>query len=309
MGSASELTIGSISQCTRDYAAALIDPWNMERPPCIPDFIVLPSYKVGFRARGTFAIGTNGVGFVTINPYAVANTGGGGATSVAGTYTDTTYTGTTYALFGATGVNQYINDSSFITGNVGPNGIQYRVVGCGLKCRYTGIEFNRGGRVIAYRNPTNQDAPGGATGSDFLNNRETQISPSDRKYHYVCFRPAIPTDVTYSGVINSGAAPMLLYIDGGAPGTSYEFDAIWWYECIGSLLPARSRSHSDPIGLAAVEATLPLMQPKGTPEAEHANFLESMVSYAKTAFSFLSPALTAIGGAENLLPIASALFL
>jgi hypothetical protein len=254
-------------------------------------------------------IGTAGVGFVAVNPYAVAN-GVPGNLLYGGIRTDSTYAGNTYnGVIGTAGTVALGNDSPYLSTDIGIKGIQYRPVGCGVRIRYTGIEFNRAGRCIAYRQAMNQDAPNGSNGDTLLLNREATISPSDRKYHYVTFRPAVPNDVNYNTFTSSANFSMLLYVDGAVAATSFEYDIIWWFEITGSKLPNLTRSHADPIGMAAVTATLPLHQPSATPEVEHRNFLQEVVNTAQTAFSFLSPIVNSIGGVENILPIASAMFL
>jgi hypothetical protein len=80
----------SLSSCSAEYAKALIDPWCVTIPPCVPDTIVLPSFKYSTRGRGNFVIGTAGVGYIAMLPI-------NGATSDRGcvAYTNATYAATT----------------------------------------------------------------------------------------------------------------------------------------------------------------------------------------------------------------------
>lgn len=304
-------SLGSLSDCTRDYASALMNPWDMESPPCIPDLITLPSYKFGARARGTFQIGTAGVGFVAISPYA----GVARQTSFPLSIFHVYYTSSAYSLAtftdvgGTTGLGAAFNDTPLLLDNLSRKGFQFRTVGCGVKCKYMGSEISRSGRIVEYRQPNNQAITVGSTAQDLLNNREANTAANDRKEHYVQFRPANQADLYYQDQLLFSNPTMLLLVEGGTPGQSFEYDAVWWFECTGQLLPSLSRSHSDPIGTAAVHGALPLHQPTGTPAQNSENFLHRVVNFAKESFSFIGPLIEGIGGIENIVPMATAMFM
>lgn len=303
-------TMGSLSQCSMLYAQALMDPWAVDMPPCIPDQVVLPSYKFGAQARGTFTIGTQGVGFVAVNPYTGVWTGGGTFSVY--------YTGATYALQaytsvgGTTGLGAGQSDTSLLQSSWNPDGYQFRVVGCGVKCRYMGSEISRSGRFIEYRHPNNYQIANGSTAQDLLQNRETQTAPADRKEHFVVYRPAGSQDLAYLN--NDGFTPlpvtptMVVMIEGGTPGQSFEYDVQWWFEVAGRLLPTVTKSDSDPIGLAAVKSALPKAQSKESPGSTFKSFVSDIYDVASTTFSFISPLIDAIGGVENIIPTIGALF-
>lgn len=304
-------SLGSLSDCTRDYALALMNPWEMDKPPCIPDLITLPSYKFGARAKGTFTIGTAGVGFVAISPY----TGVGKPASGSGQY-HIYYTSSTFALNtytdvgGVLGLNATYDDTNLLSDNISRKGFQFRTVGCGVKCRYIGSEINRAGRIVEYRQPNNQAITVGSTAQDLLLNREAQTAPNDRKEHYVQFRPANQADLYYQDQVLFQNPTMVLFVEGGVAGQSFEYDAVWWFECTGQLLPGLTRSHSDPMGIAAVHGALPLHQPVGSPAQNSKSFMDNVVDFAKSSFSFIGPLITeTVGGLENIIPMASAMFL
>lgn len=314
-GSTQDLTLGSLSQCTKDYARALIDPWSVPRPPCVPDLISLPSYKFGTQSRGTFVIGTQGVGFVAINPYAVGQPATGLAL-VPFSYTDATYAQPYYVPNSGTGTSDptvdgqlgYL-DTPLNIGNSNISGFSYRPVGAGVKARYSGPELTRAGRMIAYREATNQPLETNLNGNELLNNREASITPNDRKYHYATWKPALQADLAYRTGQAITYPTMIMYIDGATPGTSFEFDIQMWFEVIGRQLPSLTKSHSDPLGMAAVQDALINHQPTRTPETEFQNFVNKVIGGAKEAFSFISPIISAVGGLENVIPVASALLM
>jgi len=300
------LSRGSLSQCSRDYATALIDPWSCKRAPCVPDTIVLPSYKFGSRMKGIFTVGSNGVGYVAVNAYAVSPTPAGEVQQFSGLATNGAFAGDAYES-SALGTDAQYNDGFLTTARIGfqTGKVQWRLVGCGVKARYMGTEIARSGRVTAYRSTFNSNIAACSNSQTLLQSREATASPADRKYHYVTYRPAVPDDVAYSDQIIN-AMNLLIIVDGGQPGQSFEYDAQWWFETIGGQLPSLTMSHSDPVGMAAVVGALPTTQPTNSPEAELSSFWNKVVSVAKEAFSFIAPVIGGfvnnVGGLENVIP-------
>jgi hypothetical protein len=59
----------TVLPCTLHYTAALLDPFDYSgEMPCVPDMHTIPSYKYRQYARGEFSTGTNGKGFIMVNP-------------------------------------------------------------------------------------------------------------------------------------------------------------------------------------------------------------------------------------------------
>lgn len=274
----------TFSQCTKDYATALIDPWTVKMPPCVPDNVTLPSFKFGGRARGTFILGTKGVGWVLVNPYMCYNN-----VDYYGFVTDATYTGATVVGGGIPGVNPFASDSPFERGDFGDDLNQSRLVGAGVRVRYTGTEITRSGQCISFRSPTNSDFVGtGKTASQLLTYKESSSNPVDRDWHYAVYRPATPADITYHNPITLGGNfALLVAVFGGQPGQSFEFDAVSWFEVVGNNLPNLTKSHSDPIGMAAVSMAMPIIQPTRNPTSSLRDFFHEMSAGVATAMSFM----------------------
>jgi len=275
----------SFSQCTKDYANALIDPWTVTRPPCVPDNVTLPSFKFGARQRSTFVIGTLGVGYVFVNPYLPYKD-----VDVTGFFTSSTYASADIEGGGVLGVVPFQNDSPFTKAEFGPLLNQSRLVGCGLRARYTGTEISRSGQAISFRQPTNNDMfyGGSVSESEILTFKETTTNPVDRQWHYAIYRPATPTDLAYSNPTALTANfCLLIAVFGGQPGQSYEFDYVSWFEVVGSNLPNLTRSHADPIGMAAVSMAMPIVQPTRSPTNTLRGFLKEMASGVNMAMSFM----------------------
>jgi len=293
------------SKCTKDYAVALIDPWSISMAPCVPDNITLPSYKFGVRARGNFQIGTAGTGCVYINPYIPYSDA-----NHAGFFTTSTYASPDVDGAGVTGINPFFNDSPFVQADFGPLLNNSRVVGCGLRARYTGTEIQRSGNAISFRSPTNGNflVSGAVTESQLLLSKEASTSPVDRDWHYAIYRPSTPTDLAYSDpTALAGNYCMLFAVFGGQPGQSFEFDYVAWFEIVGTNLPNLTRSHSDPIGLSAVSMAMPLIQPTRDPKSSLRDFIHEMAVGVSTAMSFMPKMSGPLGTAASVLGNAAAI--
>jgi len=293
-------TLGSISECTRSYARALMDPWSITTLPCIPDNIVLPSYKFGCRSYGKFTIGTNGVGWVNFIPLNAYNGFFDFPSSLqpvyTGLFTGITYASTSYEpnLGSGGGVFKYLNDSSLSFQNAydlnaNPEGFQFRLVGAAVKCRYMGTEISRAGRIISYRHPTNDTIGYPQDSNGLLKNKETSSNVNSREWHYATFKPSNPVDLVYRGRNGGASLPtsLLLYVDGGTAGTTFEFECQQWFEVIGQLLPSYTKSHSDILGMAAVTQALPMHQPTHEPQNDFKTFFDDVVATGKNVFSFI----------------------
>jgi len=283
-----ELSYATMSECAKLYVHALLDPWEVPSPPCVPDNLTLPSYKYAARCRTNFVIGLQGVGFVVVDPYVFASTQpclGITAASYPLNTVDINSTEVTYTS----------SDSSFpLTGYSPTSSIHWvsRIVGFGVRVRYVGSEMSRSGQVVAFREASND---GGlllnpVTIATLLASRESVTVPADRKWHSAVWRPAAPRDITYYDdfVGFSDVDPAMgLVVTGATPGTSFEVDAVGWYETIGSSLPMLSRSHSDPLGMATVSASLSETQPTATPSQTVASFIRGATSIAQESLSFV----------------------
>lgn len=303
-------TLGTISECTRDYALAIMDPWDVPIPPCIPDIIVLPSYKFSSQAKGKLIVGTAGCGFVMINnDLACINQNPPGlAPPCAGVVTDASYALTTMyfnTLVGGPNANSFFGDSPLsvdaVKSNSNLKGFKFRPVGCGIRMRYMGKEIDRAGRIIPYREVENGSLANIIfTSNELLQNREASTVANDRIYHHVIYMPVDPRDFLYRDMVaitdgQFGNLCLALFVEGAVAGSSFEFEAVWHWECIGRLLPAKSDSHSDPQGLGAVMQALPHHQPTGEPKRDGQNFLKDIVNVAEKVYSFVKPVLPIVG--------------
>lgn len=289
-----------IAPCTRLYAKALVNPFTVQGLPCIPDNIVLPSYKFSTKARGVFSTGTEGVGFIVIDPFQMLAYDGsyipdltnpkfGGAIY----YTSKDYDNADMVFHTAgtleTGVNvanpsSLFSLESFNINNVGARSRQFRLVGCGLRVNYIGSNMYNGGRLVIFRNQGNISinmSTAGITGSDLLRDQYTSITTVSRSPKYVYYVPDDADHISYNPYndfcpnlvpVNTEEADqkhfsMGIYIDGGQVDPnqqSWEFEAVAFFEAVGSGMTL-SKSHGDPVGHDVIMSSLPNSAPTTAP--------------------------------------------
>jgi len=219
--------------------------------PCIPDIIALPSYKFSTRIRSTMLIGTVGDGWAAVRPFVPVND------QINGQMTTNLYAVGGYNPAAPVGVQNLTNDSPFTTADV--KGMEFRVVGCGIKCTFSGSEFQRGGSIVLHRAPTNENITVPSTAADLLRIRTTTQAPAKRAYETVCYRPSdqtqlsyIPFDPLIAPAINQ---TLLILVTGATPGQSWYLEIITFWESIGNRQNP-TPSHSDPNGMAAINSAL-----------------------------------------------------
>lgn len=262
------------SDCLKDWILAVTDPRELFHKTtgdfCIPDDIVLPSYKVKVHYRGTFAAGTNGVGFVLGAPRNPAS-----ATCLY--YTDSTYAGTTATTFNTgTGVNAASIPSNFVATSTA--GAKARCVGFGIYARYTGRADARAGSYILCRHPTNlglftgegsPQSPDSLLSAFPVSHREV-VGYQDVK---ICFRPATDTDTSYQ--LAATDHPLALCVTGAVAGASFDFSIFGFWEEVGGNVSSLTLSKSDshfPEASYAVQAA----------DSEHSGTtMEVLYEYAK----------------------------
>jgi hypothetical protein len=292
-----------MSDCAKAYLEALTNPFGpFEELPCIPDTITVPSYKYSARCTGTFQCGTAGVGWVVYDPWAMIWSDPTSDTAASTMNwpilsTDNTYTGNSYNWqynYDATppytvGVNLSKSDSSYTYGSLTGASVtqanQIRLVGAGLRIRYTGTTLNQGGRAVLYRDRGNNSIVSStqSTMSSFLKDKSYASSTTSRSWKEITYLPDNPqllgyqdyrvfdgNNVTYDDEGNILTRTgynhfcMIAFVDGAQPSNSFEFEAIAHFELIGTNLPSSSKSPADPVGFAAVTSSVPTVIPEGS---------------------------------------------
>jgi hypothetical protein len=303
---------GTLSSCSVAYARALTDPYaDLDPLPCIPDTVVLGSYKLRTYGRGTFTIGTAGVGWIIVAPH-LCSVSSNRALYVG--YTDDPIITTTAAYTG-TNLN-YVPGSgpAYPTGVQGsnPNSIyaytdlaqasnrQIRLVGCGLRARYTGTELNRGGRVFLLRQPNNGSIVNAQTGANLTKEVTCTTAPVSRTWHHVEYKPEAAQEISYLfndtwSYINGQPVntptdfhSMLIYVEGAVAGSAFEFEVVSYFELIGTNLQL-TQSHSDPVGMGVVSAAVPIQSPEKPSPSVFKQVLRTAVEMLGTMVSTSNP--------------------
>jgi len=290
-----------LSACSRSYAIAAVNPWGVTDPPCVPDLLNVPSYKFAAQSKGIFTVGTSGFGYCGYNPYGQIQN-----TEVSLWNTTATFSGVTTQWTGVgsafTSSDSPYPSSAFLQGTGVQNQLSsYRVVGSAMRVRYVGSEVSRAGQLVIYRDPLNQPMGNGISTANMLANRETVSAVVDREWRSVVWKPADPTDVTYFDTFNVavgnyvgrfhsvGSGSLLIAITGGTPGTSFEYEAITWYELIGAANPQTTPSHSDIVGMSAVNSARGVSQMSGSLVQDTKTFIGNVYDALTHASGFIHP--------------------
>jgi len=324
---APKMTQLKLSQCLRDYIKASIDPFDHTvNGVCIPDETVVPSFKFSVTMNGQMTIGTTGVGFAALNPFA----------AVASDWTDTsalirhplilttaTYDQTGLVLSSGLLTNariNTINSSSFFTQTQLANA-QFRLVAAGLEIIYTGQLLNQAGAVSSQQWP-GTGAPPPATSIDVIRNdpRTVTCTVSKDSRCYITYTPTDELYRSYQPILNyipsannsignaEGVfAPMFIIVTGGTPGTTFQCKAVSHFELQMAGMSV-TPSHGDPNGYASFQSARTMLPRTENPQADYSNLLLQTAKNLATNISGYLPAIgLAVGGAFGAPEVGSAL--
>lgn len=252
-----------VSQCSRNYMAALVNPFRQISPlPCVPDVIALPSQKFRTRAFGTLSTNATGQAVIGVNPYITCSNNSGSILISPSTYAPAAGNDFDFALAANTVSINPQSDYSAAT-FVGTLA-QVRLVGCGVKIRYSGPQLTMAGRITCYRAPSNIGLQNG-TINQLLVIPSTLKTTVNKKWRHVCYVPDDPDFLGYqpfsAGLPTIGRTAVLIIVVDGAPGNvTFDFEVSAYWEMIGNLNTSATnytRSHSDPAGLGQAIAAVP----------------------------------------------------
>jgi hypothetical protein len=280
-----------LSPCAKLYAAALSCPFawkdgecenkmlslkiDLTENPCMPLYPAIKSNKVWFYAEGVMGACPGGTPQISVAPWRLANNGNTG--------NDTAPAIICSKAAGVIGIEAFctldtggaippgwdaINfPTPYTTAQLVPGGnpgelIEGRLVACGIEVWYIGKNLDRSGRYVAIEHP------------DHLSLDRmplSQINQYTEKYSAVVgpknkcrlnYSPVDKTDFVYQQDSLSNALwsqdPYHNHFMGviipGAPtgGDFWSWRVIVHWEIIGRVVSAKTKSHSDPVGLSAV---------------------------------------------------------
>jgi hypothetical protein len=133
-------------RCMYELTRALANPFTAYKP-CLGVYPNEVSTKVSAISRGTFTVGTNGIGYVVARPQLVTD-------YHAFCYTDSDYQGVSTDVLVSAGVapgvnGQLANNSPFVSTDFSANLNKFRTITTGLRVRYVGPELYRQGMLYA----------------------------------------------------------------------------------------------------------------------------------------------------------------
>jgi len=284
--------------CAVHYLQALENPFTLEHPACIPDLHSVPSKKVRAIARSTFAVGINGDGCAVLCPHTKVNSG-------------VSYITTTSAFPSSGGATVVpVPNGVGITNNliaklpydssafavITSGGIEGRVVGSGIRIRYTGREIDRSGQIVAFRDPDNENVAAIKTFQQLRDLESSQTFDVSRDWTYCHYKPCRPDEYEYSrNGESSGVEPipggiscrlsMGFVIIGATPLSGFECEVVTFVEYVGNIDNV-SHTHSDITSMSLIRNATPM--PVGT-QNPHLTLLKSVHKIGKSIVKHASP--------------------
>jgi hypothetical protein len=250
----------NLSDCAAAYAASMADPFEGPEDACIPDFPALMTGRFRVWAKGTFSTATGaaslGQGFIVCDPRTatVNDTPSlfvNDPASITGNLISTTsIAGTTVPFF---------SNSPYATATLGLTGIQSRVVSCGLRIRYVGTEFNRGGQIVGLHHPAHSNLLN-FTIPVFDSYKESDRLPVTRDWTTLLYRPVDTNDLNFDPGFDPVASQFFMGFiiqspdPTGAIVSPYEFEFFCNPELQGNIVQNKMPSHVDVVGHGAVNA-------------------------------------------------------
>jgi len=245
---------GHLSTCAAAYALTLCDPFN-KHGVGVPKFPSMPSLKSWAFARGTFATGSAGLGYIICSPTRmIANDAVGSGVSPI-TYSDASYAGTTLnSVIPTAGVNGVALNSPYVLSDIGALGASYRIVSVGLRIRYNGTELNRGGTVVGLHHPSHKPLAGLTLAQLEAHNAAKRFRPRG-SWINVTYCPVYESDLDFGTNLVAGDY-MAFAVQ--APGTPITFDweVFFNFEIVGVNIRGMTHGMADPIGSAAIHSAL-----------------------------------------------------
>lgn len=272
-----------IAPCTKLYLKALVNPFNVQGSPCIPDSVILPSFKLTTKARGVFSTGPGGGGFCIMDPFKmIVNDNILDATHID---PPILFTDTGFAFNSIFQNNSGIPNPNVLGGNSNSilNSIdmspapafanrQFRLVGAGLRIKYVGSNFRNQGQIAIFRKQGNLsielDNPALNSFNDLMQDNYTSMIPVTRREQYVYYVPDDPYYIAYNPYADFETITGKLHyvmgflINGGdtTEPQSWMYEAVAHFELVGNGFTL-SRSEGDPVGHDLVLGSLPNTTP------------------------------------------------
>lgn len=244
----------NIQDQTQKYILQLLNPYE-GMGVGIPSAFPLKSQKVYAFMKGTFELGTSGIGYVTANP---CNSN----SSTPIRWTQATSVGNdSTALNAFTNVLQgAFSKLPYTNANLTQDDIQCRLVSCGLRIRYIGRSDGLNGLIRSIETPDHTDISDSTPIE--VSNFDMQTTSRPSEHEWTC--------VNYSGAISNAnlqfnndefplaplGEPPFAHVVTGVTGDSYAWEYHQCSEYIGVPTVGKTVNISDPNGYAKVCETV-----------------------------------------------------
>lgn len=304
-----------LSRCLVEYAKASIDPFDQSIvEPCIPDNLVIPSYKHASVIQGQMVIGTQGVGVILFNPWtAAANDLGHSAFQTdfpilvsSGSYNVATINPDTNYVIGGQLVGMNSNSNLTVAYCLEQ---PFRLVAAGVELFYTGPLLSMAGAITTLQNKGLEPIKNNTTFNTLRGDpRSRTCSVAKGSRCYVSYYPTSNADLSYEPFssympsrdptianLEGVYAPLVIAVSGAQPGSTFQFRAHCYYEA--QLSGATfTPSHADPIGFPAFQSARTELIATDQPSADLKTVLiKTMRNVAQSVSGVLPMAGTALG--------------
>jgi hypothetical protein len=267
-----------IAPATAQWINTLGNPFGNQLSSGVPDFPATLTRKFKCFVKGTADTGTTGFGFVVAE---FLNAAASDVVCVRNSLS--TYAGTTVDYTTGATVSNSLSNSDYVAADFGntPTTLQYRIVGAGLKVRYTGTELNKGGQLIAFADPRHRSVfqrsissiDGNDTSRRFAMNREwTTVLYRHVDTDDLDFTATLPT-VTPANTDSTFYTVVCFQAPAGVS-LSFEWEMHAHFEVVGRNIRGATPSYADPTGFAAVNAVTifdDTLLPSQVPHKEYVN--------------------------------------
>jgi hypothetical protein len=281
----------SLSACAAQYGQTLANPFTGPLG-CVPEYPSLPSLKARVYAKGSFSTGAAGFGTIAVDPErSVVNDNSCVLFSTA------SYAGTTMSTDPtAVGISSAMSNATYAQADIGNSAadVAFRVVGSGLKIRYTGTQLNMGGVKICLHDPTHANLALRTESEMDAEKQSVRISVT-REWTTVLYRPVARNELNYRGTIqahtDTNAFYMGILIQSADPSLTlpFEFEFFTVVEYQGRIVRGQTPTHADPVGAAAasfVTQVSSALQPSNASDHQRSSsIVQHMASYVAHGMS------------------------
>jgi hypothetical protein len=283
---------------------------------CIPTSLTLPSRKVRYWIHGTMSTNGDTVGganecYIKFNPYCILNVDHAviATTSAwpAQTFPDDSGTGTGVAPYALNSEYATLYQTSVDTYD------KFRVVGAGLRVRYSDTELNRGGYIVGIEEPNHFSLSTSVDLADMSRFDTYKAVPATREWMSVVWHPREQDELNWFIAVNGsfGGAddrtqtwPLGFAIKGpGSTAVTYEFEACVIAELTGSTIRGLTPSESDAVGMSRVISTVSNTSARAPKVGDRAGWVRA--AFNRVIDTGVSTAMSMAGAYMGIPPVAS----